>query len=278
MNHDRGNMTEKSYPWDGIVTGDATIAPYNDDEWSDIWSALLNFDRTQDGVVPTKRAGYWGFLYVSHLWGSTLQVWPGVAVVDGKVYVSNSNIYLNTTGAGDYSVVLRKIFDAQTVRVALRPQGVTQIDGDIWEIKLADISVDADGTHTVTDQRRFINNGPSLQLRQGNDTVNWQDAGTTWYEVRYPAVQIGVGTLTFVAGDFSVSGSITFPRTYEDNPMVFTSIISLSAWTQAANNLYMIKASVGLGGTSFDVNINRMSTYDGAVTVTFTWFAIGQTS
>ena len=58
-------MTQNSYVWGGTVVGDATLAPYSDDEWAEIWGFFLQQDRTTQGVLDTLRAGYTGDLEVS---------------------------------------------------------------------------------------------------------------------------------------------------------------------------------------------------------------------
>lgn len=54
-------MTEKSYLWDGTVTGDASLAPYNAQEFN-IWmfSTFLSNNLTEGYVIP----GYLDDLWV----------------------------------------------------------------------------------------------------------------------------------------------------------------------------------------------------------------------
>jgi len=156
-------MTEYSFVWGGIATGDATSAPYTDDQWATLWSVLHQYDRTTQGPLITNFAGYTGGLELTNPSGTTMRVASGAGIVDGRLYLSSANIDtdVNNGGTGYYNVVLQKLEAAQTVRVAfLGPEvGVPTVtqDANTWEISLGTFHFN-DSTNTVsalTDTRVF---------------------------------------------------------------------------------------------------------------------------
>ena len=168
-------MVEWSQYWGGTATGDASSAPYSDDEFSDLWAYLFTYDRTIQGVVDTARVGYTGLLEVTNPSTSVLRVATGIAMVDGKVYTNTANIDetmdVPLTGTNYFTVVLTKNFAAQTVRVdvkeaagnsnggastAVGAPAVTQTDGTTWEISLATVTITVGPVVTITDTREFL--------------------------------------------------------------------------------------------------------------------------
>jgi hypothetical protein len=155
-------MTETSWPWGGITVGDATLAPYSDDEWSDIWRKLFVEDRTAQGVL--KR--YANELAVSGA-VSPVSVATGAALIDGKFYESDAvvGVAIPTPAVSTRidRIVLRKDFAAQTVRITRiagaeggAAPAITQNDGVTWDIPLAQASITTGGAITLTDERRYI--------------------------------------------------------------------------------------------------------------------------
>ncbi len=153
-------MAETSSPWGGTTIGDATLAPYTDDAWSDIWKAIFNVDNTKEGVL-------FGRLNELEVTGavSPVAINTGYAIVDGKFYGNSAslNVVVATPAVSTRKdiIVLRKDFAAQTVRIAKvagveggAAPTVTQIDGTTWEILLAEISITTLGAITVTDKRQ----------------------------------------------------------------------------------------------------------------------------
>ena len=152
-------MAENSTPWGGIVIGDA--GPYSDDDWSDIWRHLFTFERGLQGPIQNVL----NELLVSAL-GVTWEVATGVALVDGKFYanttVVNIVVVAPTVSTRIDRIVVRKSWAAQTCRVT-RIEGIegggvpsmTQNDGVIWDIPLAQVSITTGGAATVTDERDF---------------------------------------------------------------------------------------------------------------------------
>lgn len=154
-------MTEKSFYWGGTTVGDASLAPYDDDEFSDLWRKLFQKDRTTEGVLHD----YENELEITGV-ASPLVIATGAAMVDGKFYENDAamTIDIPTPAAATRidRIVLRKEWSTQTVRVA-RVAGVegggvpalTQNDGDTWEIPLAQASITIGGVITVTDERDY---------------------------------------------------------------------------------------------------------------------------
>ncbi len=155
-------MTEISYFWGGTSPGDAVNAPYDNDEWSDLWRKLFMRDRTIQGVLESYTNG----LVVTNPSGNTLRVATGGALVDGKFYENDANVD-NSIATPSVStridrVVLRKSWAAQTIRVAVLTgvEGggvptITQTDGVTWEIPLAQASITTAPAITLTDEINF---------------------------------------------------------------------------------------------------------------------------
>lgn len=152
-------MAESSLPWAGTTVGDA--GPYTDDAWSDMYSKLFQSDRTLQGPI----FGLLGQLAVTNPAGTTFRIASGYAIVDGKVYTNTANVDLAgavpASGSNFYTIVLRKNFTAQTVRLALlgpdvsAPPAVTQTDGTTWEIAIATAEITDAAAVTITDVRSF---------------------------------------------------------------------------------------------------------------------------
>lgn len=155
-------MAQTSWYWDGLVTGDATLSPYSADEFMDIFRKLFQRDRTLEGVLPD----YLGELTVTNPAGTTIRVSDGGALVDGTYYDNTANVDNSVVAPGSgsnfYTVVLRKGWAAQTVRVALlgpdagSPPAVTQTDGVTWEISIATVEITSGSVITITDTRNYL--------------------------------------------------------------------------------------------------------------------------
>lgn len=156
-------MTQKSFVWAGIALGDADQAPYDADEWSDIWNILFIRDNTDQGYIE----GYLNELIVSNTAGTTIRVATGAALVDGTFYENDANIDTQidvpAVSTRIDRVVLRKSWAAQTVRVAFLTGAegggaptLTQTDGVTWEISLAQVSITTGSVITITDERVLV--------------------------------------------------------------------------------------------------------------------------
>lgn len=149
--------------WDGVLVGDASRAPYSAEEWDDVWEHMFGSD-ANNGVIP-------GWLEELEVTGaaSPVTVHTGRAMVKGKWYETDADVTIAVpTPAGatrtDY-VILRSDYTAQTIRAVLlqngaegtgTPPALTQTDGTMWEIPLAEIAITVGGVITVTDVRRYV--------------------------------------------------------------------------------------------------------------------------
>ncbi len=156
-------MTEKSWPWGGIVTGDASLAPYDDDEWSDLWRQIFEWDRTISAVFPNNA----NELAITSPSANTARVATCMVFCDGKVYETDANVDKTIATPAVSTrvdlIVLQKEFTAQTVRIAVHAgvEGAgapteTQTDGTTWETVIAEVSITTGGAITITDRRVFI--------------------------------------------------------------------------------------------------------------------------
>jgi len=179
-------MTERSRHWDGILIGDATLAPYSATEWADQerlehgqGSLFPNY-----GILNGTGDGTYAPLAIQAKSpaSSNIEVEVGAALVNGRLY-ENTAALTFTVGANASgnpridTVILRADFTAQTVRAVVKqgtPAGSPsrpslQQDTSIWEIPLADIAV-ANG-FTVINQTDITNRQRSvLDLYKG-----WQN-------------------------------------------------------------------------------------------------------
>lgn len=189
-------MTETSRPWGGTTVGDATLAPYTADAWTDMWRKLFLTDRTTQGVIK----GYGNELAVTGS-ASPVAVNTGAAVVDGNFYENDASLNVAIpTPAGSTRIdriVLRKGFSAQTVRIT-RIAGVegggapavVQIDGTTWDVPLYQVSITTGGVITLTNERTFglTPLATSLDTRIINDKTPVSHATTTLTMVKNIAV------------------------------------------------------------------------------------------
>jgi hypothetical protein len=173
-------MAEKSYFWDGIATGHATEAPYTSLEWQKLFKMLLTYDNKKGGVLRTNYAvssllspeteTYSGNLEVSKSTYNTnsVVVAPGVAIVDGCIYMSSisQSISVSCSGTDIWAIIgLVKNSADQTVRLFSRSpfssydtavESLVQSSEVMWEIPLAAIFTDSAGVvQDVRDMRDF---------------------------------------------------------------------------------------------------------------------------
>lgn len=168
-------MTERSRPWDGTTTGDATEAPYDAaTEWAKIRASMVGADQ-----IANYGGVYADVLNELAVSGSATPavVATGRADVYGTWYDNDAafNVAIPTPAAADRidRIVLRKSWASQTVRIT-RIAGVegggapalVQNAGLTWDIPLAQILVEAvSGTFiSVTDQRDFLLSGSGVWI------------------------------------------------------------------------------------------------------------------
>lgn len=152
-------MAETSWFWGGLITGDASLAPYSDGEFTDIYRLLFTSDPAAQGIVSG---------YLNQLAGSgsvsPVAINTGAAIVDGKVYINDASINviipMPSVSTRIDRIVLRKDFAGQTVQIT-RIAGVeggsapaiTQTPNVTWDIPLYQVSITTLGAITLTDER-----------------------------------------------------------------------------------------------------------------------------
>lgn len=157
-------MTERSRPWTGTVTGDA--GPYTDDQWTDVWLALISPVIASEGVFQDQLNA----LDLSGLPATPVDIASGRALVNGIWYESDASeaIAIPTPGANPRvdRIVLRADWALQTVRLfriagaeaaAPVPPAIVQIDGTTWDLPLWQVHTTVAAVITVfRDERAFI--------------------------------------------------------------------------------------------------------------------------
>lgn len=173
-------MTEYGLPFDGILTGDATKAPYSADEWARAWRLMQSVGASFPDYGVFKGTGNGTNRPLDVLAtgpvSSNVAVQIGAALVDGRFYETTAIVTLpvNANASGNAridTVVVRLDYVLQTVWVAVKqgtPAGspvppTMQQDSSFWEIPIADIAV-ANGfatlaQSTITYRARFADAG-----------------------------------------------------------------------------------------------------------------------
>ena len=264
-------MTEKSFVWGGISVGDAPLAPYDDDEFSDMLALLLQYDRTVQGIVKTAHTSYSSNLEVTNPAGDTIRVGTGAAFVDGKLYTNNAAIDFDFSAYanGTYYVALRKAFAAQTVRAVI-VSGVTQTDGSTWEIAIATVVKAGAGSYTITDTRKYLPStaAPVYKGRQGGDASDWNVYGTTDYVPGNVIIQSGFCAIDIANGNTDGPYGVTFPKPFSQPPHVFAVPSSSIDPDTAAVMISTVTA------TTVVIIANRAGS-TGDITTGVYWVAIG---
>ena len=155
-------MTETSFYWDGLVTGDAVLAPYSPSLYHTLWKILFSKE-DNDGVIES----YLDALVVAGVVDG-VSVASGAGLVTGTFYKNDEavSVILPTpvTDPRIDRIVLQKIWLDHTVRITRVPgteaasptaPTLTQVDSVQWEIPLAQVLITTAGVITVTDEREF---------------------------------------------------------------------------------------------------------------------------
>lgn len=194
-------MAETSVPWSGTTVGDA--GPYTHEVWTDLWAAFFAPDTATQGIFE-------GTLNELEASGSVspVAINTGYAFVDGTFYKNTASVDVTiptpSVSTRIDRIVLRKDWSAQTVRIT-RIAGVeggsapslTQSDGSVWDIPIAQISITTLGAITITDQRTMISVG-------GGGSSFWTDT---------PATPTRESNTTFsIPGDFSSATAYPFGK------------------------------------------------------------------
>ncbi len=153
-------MTERSYFWDGLVTGDASLAPYSASTWHDILEIILQRTNNQ-GIVD----GLLDELVVAGVAGG-VTVASGNAINSGSFYENGASLSVTiptpVSNPRIDRIVLRKDWGLQTIRIT-RVAGtenasptapaLVQNDNSQWDVPLAQVRIETTGVLAVTDER-----------------------------------------------------------------------------------------------------------------------------
>lgn len=170
-------MTEYGLPFDGILLGDASVAPYSASEWAYQWNMRHSIGNRYPNYGVFKGSGSGTFkaleVHASSPAAANVVVERGAALVNGRFYENTTSVTLpvqpNASGNPRIDTVISRVdFVAQTIRLIVK-QGapaaspvrpVLQQDTLIWEIPLADVAV-ANGfsvinTADITQRQRYV--------------------------------------------------------------------------------------------------------------------------
>lgn len=163
-------MTERSRPWDGVATGDATESPYDAaTEWARLFRAFGGAESTANkgGVLMGATGGDYAASTPS---ANTARIGAGIGWVQGTWHESDANVDITiptpSTSTRVDRVVLRKAWAAQTVRI-VRIAGtegagapaMTQTIGTTWDVPLWNVTITTGGAITFQDQRIGMGHG-----------------------------------------------------------------------------------------------------------------------
>lgn len=173
-------MTEYGLPFDGILIGDATKAPYSATEWARAWQLMQSLGSSFPDYGVFKGTGNGTNMPLDVLAmspvSSSIAVQIGAALVDGRFYentaIETLTVSANASGNPRIdTIVIRLDYVLQTVRLAVKqgsPAGspvppTMQQDASFWETPIADIAV-ANGfatlaQSTITYRARFADAG-----------------------------------------------------------------------------------------------------------------------
>lgn len=219
-------MTEKSYVWDALVTGDASLAPYNKDEFNTfLFSGSDGLLQPLGNVVPN----YLDNLQVTQGTGVSfsLTVKSGAGMVKNHLFVSTEDVTVPIEPAAsgyirlDYIVLRLKTLDiigyedqpTHTVRIKVRqgtpavsaPSAPTLVQNAyIWEVPVARVYVDGsqagilDGD--VRDLRNYVFAGSSGNMQNQIWNSDFMPASASSGSMSYPPEKWGFveGTETWV--------------------------------------------------------------------------------
>ncbi len=155
-------MAETSFYWSGSSVGDATLAPYTDDQFTDNYRKLFSYDRTVQGILRGA-----GNELAATGTGSPVAINTGMAIVDGKIYENSASLNVTVPTPASATridrIMLRKSWAAQTVRIT-RVAGVegggvpalTQVDGVTWDLPLWQASITTGGVITLTKEGVYV--------------------------------------------------------------------------------------------------------------------------
>lgn len=177
-------MTEVSYLWDGIITGDATEAPYDKAEFNEYINGIHSADTDDVLVIP----GYLDDLEVTTSGGLSVSIKSGAALIQNYLYINTENtaVSIEYPSSNTYRydfIVLRLNKSDQQVRVgvvkgtevedytALEDPILTQTSA-IWETPLAKIYLPGS---SVNVQSKYIYDERIFAVTKFSQAVYSQD-------------------------------------------------------------------------------------------------------
>lgn len=208
-------MTENSYFWGGTELGDASLAPIDASEFSEILRRMFCIDTlngyttgtSDDGWVSGENiqtgaviSGYLNELEVTNPAGTTIEVASGAAIVGGRLYLNTAVVTLAVAipvlpAPQGYVVYLKHDATAQTVRIGITgpvpgdpspDPPVNTIDVNYTVLAKVACYPGGAGIHLL-DERRFLrancNQAPILFARQGGSASLLNVGGANNYEL-----------------------------------------------------------------------------------------------
>lgn len=180
-------MTERSLPWNGIVTGDC--GPYSDADWQRLWQYIIGLggQRANVGVFlgssePADPPNEGLSVVAQNPVTTSVNVLSGAALIQGIAYINDDteSFVISANASGNPridTIVLQADYAQQTIRLVVSegapaasptPPTMTQTPGVMWEIPIADIAV-ANGFSSIsqsniTSRREWVNAASGVYL------------------------------------------------------------------------------------------------------------------
>lgn len=227
-------MTERSYYWDGLATGDASLAPASVAIYNTLIWKLLFSNKDNEGHI----AGHKNELLVNGE-GSFVTVDTGAAIVNGTFYTNDEIVIFTITAPSDDPridrIVVQKSVIDKVVRVeviagveASSPSApaLTQTEGTIWEIPLAQILITTSGVITITDER------------ENSKTRLFEDSSLREIE-----------TITSDGGEVSLD--------FKNIPQIYKDLMVMGTIHSTNPILATVNASIFFNGDESDANYNN---------------------
>lgn len=230
-------MTERSYLWDGEVTGDATLAPYTSTAMRHIMDTILMSNRSAMGPVANSSFGFRP--RVTNPSVGVVVVGPLAAMIEGAAYYSDADqqfsVQSPASGVHYYRFVIRFNATAQDASLTLLGPSVGDYPAitqslPIWDQNVAKFTINTSGNIQDIEYnmiRQIRNHSQALAYikRQGGHANNWEVQGTTDYDIATP-VDMQFGAIEWTGSAASGNIAITFPHTFKYNPIVLTAVKS----------------------------------------------------